>query len=230
MNSFIITIDTLPFSLIEGISISIFECWLIYFILLFFIVCYESRRLKYCIYALSGVILFIAFDLIEDYKNSEKKQIVIYQIKGETNINFIENQQNIFIANTTLTENTSAMLFNVYHHWYDLDLPHPVIYSPTDNFEFQNIIGQSNFYKFGSKTLLLLDEEISNSKIIKVDILYISTAAVLNAKKLINSYQPHFVVLDSKCNWKTIHSFQDSTIKNCKIHELKKEGAFILDF
>ena len=89
MNTLVISIDQLPFSLIEGISITILECWLVYVIIVFFVIGYESRKLKFILFALSFTVFFIGKDLYEDYHLSQTKQVVIYDIKNGNNINFI---------------------------------------------------------------------------------------------------------------------------------------------
>lgn len=226
MNTFIISIDTLPHSLIEGVSISIKECWLIYLIIIFFVISYESRKMKFLILSLIGIIIFIGIDLSEDYRLTNHKEITIYQIKNEPNIDFISLESHTFISNQSLINNKSAMLFNVHHHWFDLDLSKPIEHEFTDTFESDNLIAESGYYQFYNTTLYHLTSTnfpiISNN----IDILYISTSEKIDISNLLNSITPKVIVIGNNCNWQTRQALKVLPNDNIKSHSLKEKGAF----
>lgn len=230
MNSFIISIDTLPYSLIEGISISIKECWLIYVIIILFVISYESRKMKFTLLSLIGIIIFISADLIEDFQIRSHKEITIYQIKGEPNINFISQGNHIFISDPSLIKNKSTMLFNIHHHWFDLDLPQPKTYNFSDSIENNNLIGSSNYYQFHNTTLYHLVSDDFPVIPNPIDILYMSTSEKIDITELMNSITPKIIVVGNNCNWQVRKNLAQLSQRDITIHFLKDKGAFIFPF
>ncbi len=228
MNTFIKKIDTLPFSLIEGISISIKECWLIYLIIVLFVMSYETRKMKYFLLSLLATIIFISGDLIEDYQLRSHREITIYQIKNEPNINFISQENHTFISNPSLSKNNSAMLFNIYHHWYDLDLVNPYEYNFDEKISSNHLMGQFNYYQFYNTTLFHINSANISRLPNEVDILYISTSEKLDLSSLLTIINPTYIVVGNNCHWQIKQYLESLTTPNIKIHYLKNSGAFTL--
>ena len=125
VNSFVLYIDGLPFSLIDGISISVLETYLIFCFILFFSCSFIFRKAHLFLYALLFLISIGLIDVLEDIKLSSKKQLVVYSIKNHLAVNIYLGKKNFFISDKELFNNQDKMLFTIKHHWYDLDVKHP---------------------------------------------------------------------------------------------------------
>ena len=126
INDAVMYIDNLPFSLIEGISISIKETYLIYLIIISISIGFTLRRFKWVNYGLIMLMFLFSFDIYEDQILKNKKQIVIYDVKGNEAIDFIVGKEHLFLTEDKLFNDQASMLFNIKHHWYDLDLNQPI--------------------------------------------------------------------------------------------------------
>ncbi len=230
MNTLVMSIDQLPFSLIEGISITILECWLVYVIIVFFVMGYESRKLKFILFALSFTVFFIGKDLFEDYHLSQTKQVVIYDIKNGDNINFISPNENFFIADSELFSDNSTMLFNVKHHWFDMDAHQPQHFELFQDITSNNLFSESGLYQFYDFKMFHYSEvihfELDNP--INVDALYLSTKDFVDSVSIFQNFNPEIIVLGHNCNWKT-RKWMNENISGYKVHDLKKSGAFMMN-
>lgn len=228
MNWIVKGIDSFPASLIEGISISIMDCWMIYFILLFLVWSKESRRLLYLNIGLVLFTILLIKDHIEDYSNKDHREIVFYSIKGEPNINFIDGTNNYLICSQKLINDRSTMLFNIKHHWYDLDLNTPT------HFEFGVSIGtnalkaQNNLYQFHNKIVYHIVDQVEMDTLGTIDFLYISSSSYISIEELLAYIDPEQIILSNSCHWKTRKEI--NSLENSNYHDVKLQGAFVKTF
>jgi competence protein ComEC len=123
MNQSVFLVEKLPYSLIQGLSISIFEAWLLYaLIFLFFISIHLFSR--YVIYAaLIIAVMFVICINIENYFQWNQKQFVVYNTPKNTYAyDFISGKQNLLLASKSLTDNYSQMQFHIMHNWWEQDI------------------------------------------------------------------------------------------------------------
>jgi competence protein ComEC len=214
MNWLVESIDKLPISLIEGISITILECWLLYITLLFFVGGLEFRKLKYFNFGIVCIIALFSLDLMEDKNLQMHQELCIYDIKNEPNINLLSNYKNDFFCSDSLYFDYSTMLFNVKHHWDDLDAISPThsLLEDTQTFHLQNY------------DLTFIATEDSISEIVGSDIIYLESSYVPNIMDC------KLVIIGSKVSYKSRKRIEKyASDHNILIHNIKKDGAFILN-
>ena len=107
-------IESIPGSLSEGLSISIFEAMLIYIFTVSILVSLQFK--KKIFYGFSIFIFFFLFfiNAIEDYRLKDLKRIIVYNIPNH-----------YFIGDSALIHNDEKLLFYVKHNWHELDLKTP---------------------------------------------------------------------------------------------------------
>lgn len=119
LNQFIFWIDSIPFALIRGISITMVEMGLLY--LLIFLLCWltEERRVKVLIASLLVVFGLCSFYSYERITKSQQKKIVVYCAPKQSAIAFIDGRKVLTDFDERLLHDQSAILFHVKHHWWD---------------------------------------------------------------------------------------------------------------
>ncbi|MDB4710328.1 ComEC family competence protein [Flavobacteriales bacterium] len=115
-------IDKSPFSLIEGVSISILETYLIFFLIISATLALNSRKFIFIDCFLFFLLIIGFIDLNESVGLKLKREIVVYNSSKSIAINLYFNGNHVFIADSALFNNDAQMLFNVKHHWFDLDV------------------------------------------------------------------------------------------------------------
>lgn len=224
MNWVVISIDKLPVSLIEGISISILECWIIYSIIVLLVVSKESKKLIYFNFGLLLFLILIGIDHVEDYENQQTKEIVFYSIKDEPNINFIDGRSNSLVCSDSLFMDRSTMLFNIKHHWFDLDLNLPSHYNIGEEIDSDHLLSQNNLYQFYDQTIYHFNFDSTLFYQGKVDIIYISAEKYYPIEKLLAQTNSEFVVLGYGCHWKYRKELAKTSIN---YHDIKQQGAYV---
>ena len=122
INNVVSYIDEMPFSLVERISISVFETYLIFSLILSLTLAVKHKKLIFINASLLFILAIGVFDFVEDVNLMKKREVVIYNSGRNLAINLFFNNKHIFIADSALYHNNDAMLFNVKHHWFDLDV------------------------------------------------------------------------------------------------------------
>jgi hypothetical protein len=171
------------------------------------------------------IILLLILDLREDYLNRGLREVVIYNVKNEPNINFIDGQSNILICNTSLMEDRSTMLFNIKHHWDDLDLSPPTHFNLNQSIQSPFILAEQHYYLFSSLSLYHLSEELHLKSIGEVDILYISAPNYIPVEDVLSHVQPQQIVLGNGCHWRFVQELEKLGIQD--YHNIKKQGAYV---
>ncbi len=169
INNAVKFIDQLPFSLVEGISISVIETYTIYSLILFFAYGFVMHSLRWINFGLILIILLFSIDLYEDKFLKTGKQIVIYDIKNHIAVDFIKGKNHVFFSDNELVHDKASMLFNIKHHWYDLDLYDPIyknIQANDNNIitdKKDTILRINSFqYSFNGINLVLLNKFLIN--------------------------------------------------------------------
>lgn len=231
MNWVVKSIDQLPVSLIEGISITILECWLIYLMIILIATSKETRRLRYLNMGLALFVVFLIMDQYEDYRNDKHKEIVFYSVKGEPSINFIDGGSNQFVCSNQLIEDRSSLLFNVKHHWFDLDLDDPVHYPLNDKITTNHLLGKNNYYEFYDHSVFHLNDSCTIRPNGDIDILYISSETYQPVQGLFEFLTPGTIVLSNGCNWKYAKELEElNDTFQINYHDIKQQGAYVKSF
>ena len=118
-------IESIPGSLTEGLSISIFETMLIYLFIASILISLKLK--KYIFYGISTFIFFLLLLIngIEDYRLKGLKRIIVYNIPNHFGMDLVNGPNHYFIGDSALIHNDEKLLFYVKHNWHELDLKSP---------------------------------------------------------------------------------------------------------
>ena len=122
LNASVKWIESLPFSLLQGISISILETWLLYGFTIVILFYFNNRKYKFLKYSLWFCIAILVSQLIEQNKEYKQKKIIVYNVPKTSAIDFINSKSNVLLTDSVFAQNKSALLFHVKHNWWDLGL------------------------------------------------------------------------------------------------------------
>jgi competence protein ComEC len=233
LNASVFAIEDLPYSLTTGISISVFECWLIYLAIIFLIAFFVLKKNNMLYFTLASLIAILFIDAREDMRLQKQSKLIVYNIKNSTAINFISGSSNYFISDSTTFYDNSTMLFNVKHNWDDLDLNAPVFINLEDSYESKMLLKEKHFVQFLNTKLLIVDETFFPKNIqetINVDYVLYTNNAKLKIDDLLKMFSFNHLILDG--------SMKESTAKKIAAYASKKgissyitseRGAFELD-
>jgi competence protein ComEC len=237
VNSTVISIEHFPQSIIKGISISVFETWMIYFLIFSFILYLMNKEIRLGFATISLMVILFAFQIKETLQIHDQKMMVVYNVPKKSAITFIDNKECVFISDSDLANNRSMMLFNVYHHWWEQGINEEKVKylnSPTDScFQCNNIILRNHFIEFaGSKILHLNSLSLLNysGDKIKIDFIILSNNLQVSLKQLVRKFEVRKIIIDSSNSpYKASKWMKEAEDLEINCYSVLQQGAFIFN-
>lgn len=251
MNWIVIEVDKLPFAIMQGISITIWETWLVYLIIamVLWFVLYKKRLAIFLFFIF--LIAFTGYQAYENYFLSQQQKLIVYSVKNKTAIDLINGTSHVFIADDSLFNDKSKIRFHIRHNWFTMGMKemehikfnqHELIDSiekPKVETTFAEIektqatfVKQKNgFTHFNNKLIFVptewLPKTIPRQKI-KIDYLIITSRFKNKIEKLTTIFDAKKIIFDSSVANKKL-STMETTLKemNVNYYVVAKQGAFI---
>jgi len=231
------SIEGLPNSLIEGVSIGIIECIGLYVIILLFIRGLMLRKLRIINYAIVLCIAFVVIDLIEDVKLSNEKSIVVYHINKNQAIDFIDGTNNTLLTNSSFITDKQKQSFHIKSNWAKRDL-NEVQYLASDSMSLDTILMDGklqcvgNFSQFYNKKMVRIDNSYDLQAVDnKIDVNYVLVSNNSNAKlkDLYQVFNFESIIVDgSNSKWNRNRVVAEANELHIPIFNTD-EGALIID-
>lgn len=233
LNQSVIVIEKWPYSLLQGISISVFETWVLYGLIILFLYYCVQRQFKYLLAALALFIVILCSQIVEQREQFTQRKVIVYNVPKTSAIDFINAKSNVLLTDTAFAHNESRLLFHIKHNWWDLGMNNTQIVS--GNIKTQNLAITDNYIQFYNKKIVIVNEiteekNKSYEKPISVDYLLISQNPKLRITELSDKYKASLIIFDS--------SNADYKIKKWKseceqLHQpfyaVTSSGAFTID-
>ena len=200
-------IESIPGSLTEGLSISIFETMLIYLFIASILISLKFK--KYIFYGISTFIFFLLLFIngIEDYRLKGLKRIIVYNIPNHFGMDLVNGPNHYFIGDSALIHNDEKLLFYVKHNWHELDL------KPPSFINYDTLT--SSLFNWGGVSINLFNKNIKVDHDISILKNY-SFGLDQNIKA------SQLLTLES--------NYDNRIIDDNLVHSVVKQGAFIKDF
>ena len=125
LNEFVQLVETLPFSMLQGIDISVFETIMIYGLIVSFLLLMMEQRFRWVYITIGSLVLLQVSQLKETYQQHSQQELIVYNIRKGFAMDLILGDEHIFLADQQLLNDKNAMLFHVEHHWWALGLSEP---------------------------------------------------------------------------------------------------------
>jgi len=241
LNSSVEWIESLPGSVTSGISVSPIEVILLYLIIFsftFFIL--HKRFYNFAISSISLIIIMIV-GIINNYKINDRKEVYVYNIRGNSAINLIDGKNNMLF--TDLKPDNSNYKFSMQNNWLKLgtDLEKLIPLSELNSqFYFSNLYYLNNpnfFYKNNYCCFYNTKFALINSKLdiqyndemqpLKMDFVILSNNANVSVELINQIYSPSVIILDSSNSTYRINIWKKQAKENnINLYILGEKGAF----
>jgi len=225
-------IEKLPDALLQGISISIFETWMIYGIITFFLFYFTQRKYIYLILSFCVLLFVLLIQVFEQQKEFSIKRIVVYNVAKTSAIDFIDVKKNVLLTDTSFASNQSALLFNVKHNWWDLGVTQSKIV--THDYTGNHLWIKSGFIQFYDKKIAIPEKKLKISakpaKPIEVDYLMLSKNSQTSLKEMLYYYKPQKIIFDSSVPFVRLLKWKKECIAlNKEYYSVIDSGALEID-
>ena len=235
LNKTVVLIENLPVSVIKNITFGtnelVLTCLLIFSLSFYFI----HRRIKVLHIFLFIIFVFFGLDLYENMSKSDRKQFFVYNVSGESVLNFILNDNNYVLTDTVSAETRKKIKFAASGNWSALDVEEFELIEYTGKFSELGsnlFISQDNIL-FAEKKIMLLNNreqiEFSSVQKRKIDFLILSGNVYLKIDEILELFEVGQIIADSSNKLNKIETWKSDCLKSgIKFHSVIHQGAFCL--
>ena len=229
LNASVKWIEKMPYSLIRGIHITVFETWLLYGLIILYFCYLILRKYNFLIYALVATIIFLCVQLVEQSEQFHQKKFIVYNIPKISAIDFINAKGNVLLTDSVFAKNESGILFHIMHNWWELGIDKNKIVS--NNSHSDNLTIENNFIQFYDKRIAVLNNEL-NSEVavttLKLDYLILSNNAKMSIAEIQKLYKAKTIIFDSSNSDYHVNKWKKDCIRlNQSYYSVSDSGAFV---
>ena len=227
LNFIVFAIEDLPFSLIENVYLTTFQCCLLIFIVIATLVLLRTRKFAVVI---SISLLGFIFSLTQWYhfqQNVNVQKFMVYNVGGHSAIDLIDQGKAYFLTDTVLRSNSDKISYHITPHRIKAGIHNTM--PPVESFERQ-LPGCLMMVWKGKSFLRIYDSKFFVPDSLSVDFVIVSNSAVKNIEELSSRVRIGQLILDSSNS----HYFTTQVLKrtntiSTKIYSVLHQGAFELN-
>src|SRR5688572_22918135 len=225
MNSYIERIEKLPFSLWDGLQISIPQAILLMILaagLGYWLMEKNKPGFKLAMLALAGFVLLRTDSFIQA---NDREQLIVYNVPQKQAIDLINGRKYSFIGDTGLLTDDFVKNFHLN--------PSRVLHRIEPAPDFYHFLQQKDVIIYKNKRILVINRTRSFPSLenrIPVDLLLISGNPKLYINKLNETFSVKQVVFDGSCPpWKINYWKKDCDSLKIPYHDVSEKGAFVMN-
>ncbi len=225
MNTYIEHIESIPFSLWDGLQIGLAQALLLLLFIVgtsYWLMERSARGLKWALVAFLGFSALRSWSFLE---SSRQQKIIVYNVSQKKAIDIINGRGYYFAGDSSLLENDLARNFNL--------KPSRVLHRIKEVNDMEGLSVRENCLEYRGKHILLLDGPVSyipSSSRPAIDLLVISKNPKLYMKKLAAALEIKQVVFDASVPaWRSGYWKKDCDSLAIPWHDVTTSGAFVMN-
>jgi competence protein ComEC len=226
LNHFIVLIDSIPFSLWSGLSLTIAATIVLYLILILFSFAFIKKNKTSFKLALVFVVIFTGMSVYKNFQLMSQKKMIVYNIPMIKAVDFIAGNKYSFIADPVFDENRLLYDYNI--------KPARIFFMAGRQSALPAVLTKkNNFYQFYNNTILMVDKALTHlSTAQKVDLDYIifSKNARVNLAQIASVFNCKKYIFDaSNSSWKIEQWKKECEELHLQFHSVPEQGAFVIN-
>jgi competence protein ComEC len=226
MNTFIVGVNNLSFSVWDKIPATLFTTLLLYAVVVFAAAWLLNKNRAMLRVAMFSLLGFVITHSLMAWKIKEQQKIIVYNVPQHKAIDFVTGNNYLFNGDSVLLEEGLLQNFHLKPGRIALQLNRCKDFLP-------ELFNKENFYQLGKNRIVLIDKpfviEPPQQKI-NVDIIIISKNPKLYIPQLAAVFNCQQYVFDaSNSLWKIDKWKQDCDKLNLRFHSIPEKGAFVMD-
>ena len=224
LNHAVLFINAIPFSLWDGISITVTDTIVLYFIIIFFLYwLLKGNNLAFKL-GIFCTLLFSGLIALNKWDAAKQKKLIVYNVPSHKAIDFIEGNAYYFYGDSDLVEEGLLQNFHLKPARISLMLT---------NRNTSSLFHVNNFVGFYGKKILMIDSAVNYKPLaekIKVDYIIISKNPKLFISSLARVFECGVYIFDaSNPLWKIEKWKKDCEELHLRFHSVSEQGAFVTD-
>ena len=226
LNFIVFAIEEFPFSLIENVYITTFQCWLLLGILLVIILLLHTRKFAYLVVGSFILFTYSMAQWSHFQHDVNVQKLMVYSVKGHTAIDLIDRGQTFFVADSVLLKDSDKIGFHITPHRIMLGVSETI---HSGNGLLKDLRGCSLTVWKGKSILRIYDRDFHLPKNVSVNYVIISNNAVKDLTEVGGQIKMEYLIFDSS---NTLY-LTDKLLKQTKsvqasVYSVLHQGAFEL--
>lgn len=236
MNTGVLVMEKLPFAIIDGISMSVVQAWLVagFLLLISWFFIYRQR-----VFLLAASIALISSSVLQFAKITTRQQQqlwVVYNLKNTSGLAFIKGRQATLLTDSIVNIRKPEFTYNIQPHWWQLgikDARYVSLQKPIYNElpTFNTPAGNSFYVWRGIRILIITQPEkfvLTQTSPLTIDYVVVKNNVKLNLTQIKQVFRFKSLIFDSSDKkWYRQRMQEVCAQQQIPFYDVSKEGAFI---
>jgi competence protein ComEC len=224
LNAVVFTLEGFPFSLIDNVYISAWQCAVLVVFIVLVLALMEYRRFHYFVLACALMVLYTGLQWLHFFSEVQVHKIAVYNVPGHSGIDLISRAQAWFLADSALTGDPEKIRYHVDPHRLMAGVRHVT----QDVAPARPLKGCRVIIWNGKTILQITDRDFDFPGPLAVDWLIVGNNALADVTILADRLTFRKVVLDSSNSFFFASRFLEAAkLHKLEIHSVLHQGAFI---
>lgn len=210
LNKFVFFLEEIPYSILDGISISVVEMILIYAALAILASLIVVVKARYFIALLGIIFILVALNVYESVLQQKQENVFFYSVKGKQAVAVVQGTTAYIDFDSTLLNNKSAMLFNIQHHWWKIGIKD---YRPIAKYANFKTMENGYVVEAKNKRFVVLNSAFDKSKKrtskLEVDAVLLSKNAKIYLNQVLENFTTKTVIADAGNSFYAIKKWKE---------------------
>ncbi len=225
MNGYVERIDAIPFSLWDGLQISLAQSGLMIIIIAGFSYwLFQKSKSAFGLGVISLLVFFILHG-ISYYEAKKQEKLIVYNVPGLPAIDFIKGQNAFFTGDEAILKDEFILNF----HLKPSRIYHRVNHADYDISRQQT----ARFFEYGSRKIVMIQSSIKNIDTtikVPVDLMIISGKSFLDVPSLLKAFNVKQMVMDGSVPAYSINRWKPFLDQHqVPYHHVVEKGAFVFN-
>lgn len=228
LNGIVFVVEQFPFSLLEDIDITTFQCWMLMMAIIMIILMFQFRKFMYAPVAAIFLLMFTIGQWDHHLSTFQNKKLTVYNVQGHTAIDIFDHGQSLFFTDTTLLHQSDRIRFHIHQNRLTAGIGRIVEGHQTQS--IRKVRGGEIISSLGKTIFLLNEKDYILPEGAKLDFIIIGNEA-LSRKDIKMLKTSATIILDSSNSY----FYSSGIVSNAKeqgieIYSVKHHGAFEQNF
>lgn len=226
LDYFVLYSDSIPCSLWTGISISIFETFLLYVIIVSVVVAFLNKNKRALKLSVVFLFCFVSSKSFEAWHLYQQKKIIVYNIPKHTAVEFIDRNKFFFSGDAEVLNDNLLNSYNLKPAHIGLQLNK----APG---KMNALFITAQFYQFYNCRILRIDSSFQNyytAKKIKLNYIIFSKNPKIKISDIAENFDCNNYIFDaSNPPWKIEQWKKECEELHLHFHSVPEQGAFVIN-
>lgn len=225
LNFGVVQMESLPFSLIDNVYITTFQCWLLIGAIVMILLLFQRRKFRFAIAASVCMVVFSFIQWNHFYSEISQQKLTVYKISGFSALDFFDHGQAYFLADSTLKGDKESIRFHI--------RPNRLM-NGIDWIDDQEVSYFSHHYRGcrlivwkGITLLQISEKEFSFPEELAIDFVVIEQNAIASVQDLANVNFERLILDSSNSFYFADRILKEAQASSIRVHSVLHDGSFV---